>query len=135
MRIPRITRKVHFTCGRNGRKILEDGKAPETPEIPEGTIPRITRLMALAIRFDKMLNEGQIDSRAELAELGHVTRARVTQVMNLLNLAPDIQEEILFLPRTVKGSDPVTERHVRPVCAIMEWDKQRKKWAGLLQDR
>lgn len=51
---------------------------------------------------------------AGLARLGHVTRARVTQIMNLLNLAPDIQEEILFLPRTLKGRDPIRERHLRP---------------------
>jgi hypothetical protein len=43
---------------------------------------------------------------ADLARLGHVTRARVTQIMNLLNLAPDIQEELVFLPKTIRGRDP-----------------------------
>jgi len=65
---------------------------------------------------------------AEIARLGHVTRARVTQIMNLLHLAPDIQEEILFLPRTERGRDPIRERHVRPIAAELDWRKQRKMW-------
>jgi hypothetical protein len=73
--------------------------------VEPGRIPRISRLMALAIRFDHLIKSGQVADQAELAGLGHVTRARVTQIMNLLQLAPDIQEEILFLPRTVEGSD------------------------------
>jgi hypothetical protein len=55
-------------------------------------------------------------------------RARVTQIMNLLNLAPDIQEEILFLPRTERGRDPIRERHIRPLAAILDWRKQRNLW-------
>ena len=48
--------------------------------------------------------------------------------MNLLNLAPDIQEAILFLPRTTKGRDPIPERHLRPIASILDWRKQRKIW-------
>lgn len=48
--------------------------------------------------------------------------------MNLLLLALDIQEALLFLPRTVKGRDPVRERHVRPIAAIPDWRKQREMW-------
>src|SRR3712207_3152134 len=46
------------------------------------------------------IEAGQVDCVVvyKVARLGHVTRARVTQIMNLLNLAPDIQEAILFLP-------------------------------------
>jgi len=50
----------------------------------------------------------------------------VMQIMNLLNLAPDIQEELLFLPRTLKGRDPIRERHLRPVAAVLDWGKQRR---------
>ena len=63
--------------------------------------------MALAIRFDGLLHDGAVKDQAELALLDHVSRARVTQIMNLLMLAPDIQESILFLPRTMRGR----ERH------------------------
>jgi hypothetical protein len=51
--------------------------------------------------------------------------------MNLLNLAPDIQEEILFLPRTERGCDPVGERDLRPIAAVAEWRKQRRMWKGM----
>ena len=65
------------------------------------------------------------------AQLIHVTRARVTQIMNLLLLAPDIQEAILFLTRTVKGRDPIRERHIRPIAAEIEWRRQRDWWGRL----
>jgi hypothetical protein len=42
--------------------------------------------MALAVRFEVMLKRGEVKDYAELARVGHVTRARVTQIMNLLNL-------------------------------------------------
>src|SRR5689334_4852756 len=59
-------------------------------------IPRISRLMALAIKFDDMITRGEVRDYADLARLGYVTRARMTQIMNLLHLAPDLQEGILF---------------------------------------
>ena len=64
---------------------------------------------------------------------GRVSRARVSQIMNLLLLAPDIQEEILFLPRTVKGVDLVTERGVQTVNAELSFVNQRHIWGGVRQ--
>ena len=87
--------------------------------------------MALAIRFDRLIKDGEIDDQADLARLGHVTRARVTQIMNLLQLAPDIQEAILHLPRTIKGRDPIRERHVAPIAAEPDWQRQRSRWERL----
>jgi hypothetical protein len=66
-----------------------------------------------------------------VTDLGRVTRARMTQIMNLLNLAPDIQEEILVLPKTTTGRDPVSERGLRRVTALVRWDRQRKVWRGM----
>lgn len=60
-----------------------------------------------------------------------VTRARVTQIMNLLNLAPDIQEELLFLPRTLQGRDPIREHVLRPIAAVLDWRKQRGMWKAI----
>ena len=68
---------------------------------------------------------------ADLARLGGVTRARLTQIMNLTLLAPDIQESLLFLPRTRRGRDPVTEPQLRAIAAIPDWRKQRRLWEGL----
>jgi hypothetical protein len=84
--------------------------------------------MALAIKFDGMLQRRDVKDYAELARLGHVTRARVTQIMNLLNLAPDIQEAILFLPPVERGRDPLKEWQVRPVAAEVLWREQRELW-------
>ena len=63
-----------------------------------------------------------------------MARARITQIMNLLNLAPDIQDEILFLPRTVKDRDPIRERDIRPITAVPHWNRQRKMWKALLKE-
>lgn len=53
--------------------------------------------------------------------------------MNLLYLAPDIQEEILFLPQTEYGRDPVIEQDLGPLCAAPSWEAQRKVWRKLLE--
>jgi hypothetical protein len=84
-------------------------------------VPRIARLMALAIRLEELVKDGTVQSYAELAQLGHVTRARMTQIMKLLQLAPDLQEQLLFLP-PLKG---LNERNLRAVVQQLDWSKQR----------
>jgi hypothetical protein len=111
-----------------GRKQLRDAPEAPRPVVPPGRVPRVARWMALAIHFEQLLREGQVARYAELAQLGHVTRARVTQIMNLLNLAPDIQEEILFLPRTERGRDPIILRDLQPIAAALDWYHQRRLW-------
>ena len=98
------------------------------PALP-GRVPRVARLLALAHRFEKLIRDGEVRDYADLARLGHVTRARLSQVMNLLNLAPDIQEAILFLPPVTQGQDPIYERQLRPIMAVLDWKKQRRMWA------
>ncbi len=95
-----------------------------------GRVPRVARLMAMAIKFQDMIERREIHDYADLARLGYVSRARVTQIMNLLNLAPNIQEEILFL-RPAFGRGPVTERHFRRLNAIIDWCEQRRLWRDL----
>ena len=119
---------VNLTGGRRGRKRLREGKARGRPDVPAGRVPRISRLMALAIRFERLVEEGQVRDYAEIARLGHVSRARLTQIMNLRQLAPEIQEEILFLPRVIQGKDPITERDLRPIAAELDWEGQRGMW-------
>jgi hypothetical protein len=130
---PRITVacKVHFKTGGTGRKRLAAGATPEPPATQRGHVPRLARLMALAIHFDGLICKGVVRDYADIARLGHVTRARATQIMNLLNLAPDIQEAILFLPRTVVGQDSISERHVRLIVGEPVWGKQRRMWHGI----
>ena len=123
-----IERKIYFGRGRSSRKVLNEGSWPEESPVPMARIPRISKLMALALHFERRIEDGGISDRAELARLGQVSRARVTQIMNLLLLAPDIQEEILFLPPTQSGRDAVRESMVRPIAAVLDWGKQRGMW-------
>ena len=90
--------------------------------------------MALAIKFEGLVRSGAVRDYAELARLGHVSRARISQLANLTLLAPDLQEVLLFLPRTVRGRDPITERQVREVAAVAEWGEQRWRWRGMTGD-
>jgi hypothetical protein len=120
----RIERKQH---GRKGLQSADSARLPDAQRVP-----RVARLMALAIHFDQLLRAGVVADQAELARLGHVSRARMTQIMNLLNLAPDVQEALLYLPPMSRGCDQVTERKVRTLSVASDWWKQRQLWVKLV---
>lgn len=134
---PRVEFKVHFQATRRGKKraVVVVGEKPVAITVPPGNLPRVTRLMALAIRFDQLIRSGEVRDLADIARLGHVTRARVTQIMNLRHLAPDLQEALLNLPRVEEGRDPITERDIRPIAAMIDWRKQRRAWRPLKPPR
>lgn len=128
--------EVSFTFQpRNKRGNVDPQSDSRRGSTGKGNIPRVAKLLALAIRFEKLVKRGDIQDYADLARLGYVTRARITQIMNLLNLAPDIQEDILFLPNTTKGRDAILEKDMRPVAAVPHWSRQRKMWAQMRKDR
>ena len=99
----------------------------------EGTVPRVARLMALALRFENLIREGRVADYSDLARLGHVSRARLTQIMNLLLLAPDLQEEVLFLPPRRRGRDPIRLARLQRIALTWNWTKQRRLWKALGQ--
>ena len=119
--------------GPGGRPELRDGPAPA--ELPPERVPRVARLMALAIKMDGLVRTGVVRDYATLARLGRVTRARVTQVMNLTLLAPDIQEALLFLPPVTAGREPLALADLQPVAAIRDWRGQRRAWRELTTRR
>jgi Resolvase, N terminal domain/Recombinase len=90
--------------------------------------PRITRLLALAVKFDGLIQQGIVKDYAELARLGQISRARVTQIMNLLNLAPDIQEEILSWAGGRASKQYIRETSVRTMSSEVLWTRQREQW-------
>jgi DNA invertase Pin-like site-specific DNA recombinase len=96
-------------------------------------VPRITRLLALALKFEEMIRSGVVGNYTVMAQLGQVSRSRVTQVTNLLNLAPDIQEEILFLRSEEAERLRISELSVRKLSALLEWGEQRAHWRRLRQ--
>jgi hypothetical protein len=94
--------------------------------------------LALAHKFEVLLRQGVIADHASLACLGHVSTARISQIMNLVLLAPDIQEEILFLPVTERGRDPIHLRQLQGISVVQSWQKQRilwhRFWSGSMLD-
>jgi hypothetical protein len=88
--------------------------------------------MALALRLEELVRAGVVADYAALARLGHVSRARISQIMNLLALAPDIQEWLLFLPLVQRGRDPIHLRQLQPVAARLDWHAQRRLWQALV---
>jgi hypothetical protein len=126
-----VKQTVHFTRGGSGRRRICN-KPPTAQDVPLGRIRRISKLMALAIRLDRLLHEGKVRDQSELARLARVTQPRMTQIMNLLHLAPDIREDLVFLPRVMSGNDPVNERLLRPLAAELDWQRQRRAWQSML---
>ncbi len=100
-----------------------------------GRLPRVSRWMALALHFEELLGEGTIADQRALADLGHVSPARVSQILNLVHLAPDIQEQLLFLPTIQGGRDPILLHQLQPLAAMPDWDRQRRKWLRLVRRR
>ena len=103
----------------------------QVASVAAGRVPRIARLMALALRFEQLVRSGAVRDYAELARLGQVSRARLTQVMSLLHLAPDLQEEILFLPRVHGGRDRIYLHELQALTALLDWQEQRRRWNEL----
>ena len=90
--------------------------------------------MALALRFEELVRTGAVANRAELARLGHVTSARISQITKLLHLAPDIQERLLFYQRPARGRDPIYLARLLPIAAVVDWKKQRRLWRELMPE-
>ena len=78
-----------------------------------------------------MIESGQVESFQQLAELGRISQPRMTQIMSLLLLAPDIQEELLYSPEVLQGKATVHERLLRPLTKEIDWRVQRRMWARI----
>ena len=121
-----VTKQIHFAVKGNRKRALP-GPAPDAAE-PAGRVPRVAKLMALAIRFDHLLRDGKVHDMSELARLAHVSQPRMTQIMNLNHLAPDIQEGLLLLPTVTGGRDAINERMLRSIAAEKDWARQHAMW-------
>ena len=128
-----LTVKTKVKFGRTGpRGRGEIAAAPTAaPDLPTVRVPRVARLMALALRLDELIRTGAVRDQAEVARVGRVSRARVSQIMNLLLLAPDLQEQLLFLERPAAGVAGVILADVQAIAREPNWRRQRKMWARL----
>ena len=95
--------------------------------------PRIVQVVALAIHLQDLIDRGEIRNYANLARLGCISRERISQIMMLAWLSPDIQQEVLGLPKTPGGRFPVSETALRTIARVASWAEQRRKWEGLVQ--
>jgi hypothetical protein len=130
-----VKRKLNLSIASRGRIAIRphDPNAEQPRPRPSSKLPRISRLMALAIRFNEMIRTGEASDMIELARLGHVTQPRMSQIMALNQLAPDIQEALLNLPAT-KGKPEIHEKRLRPIAAMLTWKEQRAAWKHICEE-
>jgi len=124
-----VSRKFYIAREGLGRKRFREG---EEAAKPAGRVQRVSRVMALAIECDRLISGGMIKNQSELAHYAQVTTARMTHIMWLTNLAPEIQEAILFLPLVDSGPDTVKEIEVRRIARVLDWGVQRGMWREYL---
>lgn len=106
-------------------------REPKVEAPAAGRLPRVTQVLALAIQFQEMIRLGEVEDCADLARLGGLTRERISQIMKLAWLAPDIQMELLYLPPDEGIRFPITERAVSQIAETFSWIEQRKQWAKI----
>lgn len=122
--------KIKFSSGRLAKK--ESVEKP-VQAVSTTRLPRVTKMMALAIRFDHLIKTGQVKDQAELARLAHVSRARLTQIMDLMLLAPEIQEAIFEFEPITDSLPRFREGIVRQIAIVPNWEKQRVLWKRLME--
>lgn len=93
--------------------------------------PRVVELPRKALEWRGLLESGRVQNRAEIARTEGITRARVTQVMAMLRLAPEIHAQILALPRTV-SRPAISERALRPIVQTEDSDDQKLQFQDLI---
>jgi len=117
---------------RRGRRFVftEDAPAPAAPPPERVRRPaRVAQMLAFAHGLGAAIERGDFRAQADAARHYQLTRARITQLMNLTHLAPDIQEQVLFL-EAVDGREPMSERDLRAVLSD-SWSDQRGEWQML----
>jgi hypothetical protein len=123
--------KINFSVPFRRVLTVRTPLAEPAPE-PTGHAPRIARLLALAHKLDAMVRSGEIRDYAQLARLGHISPARLTQIMVLIHLAPAIQEYILFLSEA--DARLIIELGLRKIAREPRWDRQRELFERFLQN-
>jgi len=103
-----------------------EAKLPKEP-----CMPRVVELLRKAIEWQALLKSGECTSQSEIATREQLTRGRVTQIMGMLNLVPEIRENILSMPKAV-GRSSVTERVLRPITALTDPCDQLREFHKLL---
>jgi hypothetical protein len=120
--------KLHRAQRGHGKTFVEG--PPQPPPEPVCRPARVAVMLALAHKIQDAIDRGVARDRAEVARRLGLTRARLTQLMDLTLLAPDIQEHILAL-ESVDGVEPIHERTVRDRLPSLPWTRQRLVWSQI----
>ncbi len=134
--MPKLVGEIRFKLPLNpaSSKSRLQRKPPSRDGGVSAQLPRISRLMALAVKLESVMRENPDLSFADLARLGHVSATRVTQIMNLLHLAPDLQERLLWLEPVESGRDRIHEHTLRSLSQVYDWRQQRVAFEAMLSD-
>ena len=115
-----IHRRVCFS--RVGRQRKLQQTAENAASVSIGRVPRVARLMALAIRLEELIASGQVPSYAKLARLAHVSRARISQITNLHIGSHSLMKPIKFpFSARISGSTKLPTTIARSNLAIINW--------------
>jgi hypothetical protein len=124
-----VTGRLHRVRRGKGK-----GFSAEPPPAPPHRPARIAVTLALAHTIQRAIDRGEIRDQAEAARRLGLTRARLTQILDLTRLAPDVQEEILFL-ETANEDEPLRERSLRGVLRATDWLNQRSAFTAVRRDK
>lgn len=90
------------------------------PTVTSKPVPRVARMLALAYFIEKTIEDGTLADYAHAARVLQLSRARLSQVLNLKLLAPSIQAQILT------GEIQTWERVLRKVLQTPVWKEQEE---------
>jgi hypothetical protein len=125
-----ISIDVHLKLGDCGHQFIRKGTKPR--QIKPTRLPRIARLMALAIKYEQLIEKGTIKNQTELSHLAGVDRSHVSRILRLRLLAPRIQEALLTLSEATKDADPILWKDVDTLTQVASWELQWKEFETLL---
>jgi len=127
----RVEFEVRFPRTKGWRQVEARPEARETPLKPAPPqVPKVTRLLVLGYHFERLVSQGVVKDYAALSRLTGLSRARVTQLVNLTLLAPNIQAEILTRDAAAADRDATFERRLRDLTALPDWNEQRTRQSG-----
>ena len=127
------TLEIQFQLRPDPNNPVNRGREVAGVENNLGCLPRITQVLSLAIQFEDMIRQGEAKDYADIARLAGLCRERVSQIIRLTYLAPDIQVELLYLPPTPTGRYPISETAVRKIANLLSWTDQREQWIRVKQ--
>ncbi len=103
------------------------GFTTEAAPAPVRRPARVALMLALAHKIREAIAQGKVRDQADVARRLGFTRARLTHLLDLLLLAPDLQENVLLL-EAVDGREPTSERSLRNFTRMSSWELQRRTW-------